>query len=318
MKDRIQTAARLRWPWIALGLVVGHLTLTHFVMGLRPEHILANLLLVIPAWWSDGGRRFSRMCLPLWLIGAIYEYSHYLMWLQQYAEVHIRDIYELEKRLFGIDTPQGRMILAEFFGKYNWPVLDAITGFAYLYYLYHAIFMCMLFVFIAPERQPRMAWSFFTANMIGLVIFLLFPVAPPWYVAQHGFDVDFSVLPDPAGTLRFDRLVGLRYFENFYKHNATVFGAMPSLHVGFPLAVALGTLGWKRRGWQIFMFSVPAVVAFSAFYLQHHYLLDVIAGVLVALVSYGITVFVLHRRQWDGTLRGYFWLWTHVPQDSES
>lgn len=312
MKERIQAAARLRWPWVALALALGHLVITHFVMGVRPEHVLANLIFVGTAWWSDGGRRFSRMCLPLWLIGVIYEYAKYLMVLQQYMKVHIRGIYELEKALFGIDTPEGRLILSEFFERHNWPWLDAITGFAYLYYLYHCIFICMAFVFVAPERQPRMAWSFFTANIIGLAIFVLFPVAPPWYVAQHGFVADFSVAPHPAGTLRFDELLGIRYFENFYKHNATVFGAMPSLHVGYPLTIALGLLGY-RRGWQIYAFAVPAVVAFSTFYLQHHYLLDVLGGVTVAFVSFALTVFVLHYRDWDGTLKGYFRLWFEVP-----
>lgn len=295
--ERLKASSRLVWPWVVLVLVVSHLIVSAFIWGFRFEHYLGNVLFLIPAWWGGRGRTFSILCLPLWLTGTTYEFSKYLMFLQQYSEVHIRDIYELEMALFGVDTSQGRVLLSEWFAEHNHPILDFICGGTYMVYLYEAIFLPMLFVFIDRRRQPRMAWGFFVCQTIGLVVFVLFPVAPPWYVAQYGFVADFSVTPQPAGTIRFDQLTGWNYFQNFYKLNATVFGAMPSLHVGYTLAVALGTLG-KSRWWVGSTFAFTALVAFSAVYLQHHYLLDVLGGVLVAVLAYLIVIYVENRRRW--------------------
>lgn len=309
--ERIKIAAQSKWPWVTIVMAGVHLAITAAMMPLRFEHFLANLLLIIPAWWGGKARQFSRLCLPLWLVGVTYEWSARIMFLQ--GEPHIRGIYQLEKFLFGVNTDRGRLILSEFFAIHNWPIVDVIAGFFYSYYFWHVIFVPMAWVFICPERQPRMAWGFLASNLLGLATFILFPVAPPWYVAQYGFEYVQGVPPSPAGAIRFDQFFGISYFQEFYKHNATVFGAMPSLHVGYPLTVALATLGYKR-GWQIFCFGVPLGVALSTFYLQHHYLLDVLGGVAVALVSYGLTVYFLHRKQWDGSLRGYFKLWTTVPE----
>lgn len=312
LATRIRASAHTRWPWVALGLAGGHLLITHIVMGLRPEHILANLLLIVPSWLGGKARQFALLSLPLWLVGVTYEYAKYAMVLQ--GEPHIQGIYELEKLIFGINTEHGRLILSEFFAIHNWPALDLICGFFYSFYFWHIIGVPMAFIFLCPERQPRMAWGFFVANMLGLVIFVLFPVAPPWYVAEYGFEYVTGVPPSPAGTIRFDNLLGIRYFQEFYKHNATVFGAMPSLHVGYPLTVALATLGYKR-GWQFYCFLVPAMVAFSAFYLQHHYIWDLLGGAAVAIVANAIVVLTIHRKDWDGTFKGYWWLLRNVPEN---
>jgi membrane-associated phospholipid phosphatase len=69
---------------------------------------------------------------------------------------------------------------------------------------------------------------------------------------------------------------------SFYAKSANIFGAMPSLHVAYATLVACvaAPLGrWLRLGTSIFALSM----AFSAVYSRHHYLLDVVAGVLLAL-----------------------------------
>ena len=43
--------------------------------------------------------------------------------------------------------------------------------------------------------------------------------------------------------------------------------------------------------------SVAALVAFSAIYLQHHYILDVVAGVAYALVASTVVEYALGRRE---------------------
>src|SRR5262249_73366 len=66
--------------------------------------------------------------------------------------------------------------------------------------------------------------------------------------------------------------------------NPNVFGAMPSLHVAYPLMVVMFTWdrGWIWRGGTI---AFTALVSFAAVYLGHHYVLDLVAGYLVGAVS---------------------------------
>ncbi|MBI5542664.1 MAG: phosphatase PAP2 family protein, partial [Deltaproteobacteria bacterium] len=118
-------------------------------------------------------------------------------------------------------------------------------------------------------------------------IYVLYPAAPPWYVMSHGpGPADPAAIASPAGAARFDELLGITFFANFYARNPNVFGAMPSLHAAYPTLVACHV--W-RFGWR---FRIPAVafallVGFSAVYLRHHYVLDVLAGVAVSLVATG-------------------------------
>jgi len=79
-----------------------------------------------------------------------------------------------------------------------------------------------------------------------------------------------------GGTARFDALI--------YERNPQVFGAMPSLHVAYPLLVVFYTWprGWK---WRVPALCFFVMVSFAAVYLAHHYILDVLAGYAVTALS---------------------------------
>jgi len=313
---RLRAGVGQKTTWLVTLLAVGHLIWTNHTIGLRPEHIAADLLLALPAWFSVKGRLFSRLCVPVWLAGGIYENFHFVA--EQLRNVHIGQLYHLEQALFGIETAQGRIIPAEWFAIHNWPALDFVCGLSYMFYLYIPIFLPMIFVFYHRERQPRMAWTFFATQMIGLTIFTLYPAAPPWYVHLYGFGPPrFDVLSSPAGTARWDALTGIHYFHNFYKYNATVFGAMPSLHFADPFGVFLSLMGMKKRWW-VSMLLFSALVGFSTFYFQHHYLLDVIAGGLVAFAAFNIVLWVEYKEQLGGHLRGITKYYTWAPPLADS
>jgi membrane-associated phospholipid phosphatase len=69
-----------------------------------------------------------------------------------------------------------------------------------------------------------------------------------------------------------------------YGRASDVFGAMPSLHVAYPLLVLI-------EGWATFRPVVRAAagafyvaMCFAAVYLDHHWVLDVVAGTAYCLV----------------------------------
>ena len=108
---------------------------------------------------------------------------------------------------------------------------------------------------------------------LGLVVFVTYPVAPPRLV-------------DPAliDTVT-ERSAAYRYLQppNFVNQYA----AMPSLHagwdllVGVSLATAGGTIVVRLLGWML-----PALMFFAVVATANHYVVDVLAGVALALVGH--------------------------------
>jgi membrane-associated phospholipid phosphatase len=157
---------------------------------------------------------------------------------------------------------------------------------AYGIYLLEFLLPAFFFYFTGQRRLfSAMTWAFFAANTLGALIYVFFPAAPPWYVIDHGLGpVDLGALPSAAGAARFDTLLGVHFFASFYARNPHVFGAMPSLHVAYPLLLVWHT--WSRGwGWRSCGVAFLAVISFAAVYLAHHYIVDVLAGFCVASFS---------------------------------
>jgi membrane-associated phospholipid phosphatase len=106
------------------------------------------------------------------------------------------------------------------------------------------------------------------ANLIGLVGFWLIPTAPPWMFPDKGF---------VAGVNHSSAL--LQTFGNSY-------AAMPSLHAADALIVGWFMVRVSRTIWAKALWALwPVWVWFSVIATANHYLLDVLAGIVVAVVS---------------------------------
>ncbi len=273
------------WRWAALLIFPGHLLLTALTMGIRTEHLLLDGVFLGLVFLGGRWRSLSYRCVPFFLTAFAYDNGRYTQHLR--GKIHVSDIYFAELKWFGVNTANGRKILPEFFRTYNSTVLDLLSGFAYIIYLYEIIGLGIYLFFRDERRMGRLTWSFFLVNLMGLVTYLIFPVAPPWYVEQYGLGPALvNAKPSAAGAIRFDNLLGINYFKNFYARNPNVFGAMPSLHVAYPV-ICLCATATMGTGWVLGTSSFALLVAFSAVYLRHHYVLDVLVGALFSLLAHG-------------------------------
>jgi membrane-associated phospholipid phosphatase len=270
-------ASELRtFRWAALALGLGHLAFAA-AGGLRPEHVLADGLIMGLPWVGPRSLAFVRGILPVWLTGVLVDAQRYLPLL---GPVHTDDMWKLDAALF---HAPGGVPWAQWLNARPVAVLDFFCGASYALYLYQFLAVAVFFYVVGErERCKSFVWAFFAANAAGALIYMLMPVAPPWYIIDHGFGPAIMSTPgSSAGCARFDALLGIHYFEGFYSRNPNVFGAMPSLHVAYPLMVTLYT--WSRGArWRIPCVLFTALVGFSAVYLAHHYILDVMAGCVVA------------------------------------
>jgi membrane-associated phospholipid phosphatase len=136
-----------------------------------------------------------------------------------------------------------------------------------------------------PNIYLRFSWAFFTVNLIGFSFYYIFPAAPPWYVEEYGFGFNPNAVRSAAGLDRVDALLNIDLFHRIYTRNSNVFAAMPSLHSAYPLVAFLYALKTNRK-WLIVLFGIVCIgIWLSAIYTNHHYVLDVVAGILVALLG---------------------------------
>jgi membrane-associated phospholipid phosphatase len=129
--------------------------------------------------------------------------------------------------------------------------------------------LTLLFVYLRRhEHFARFRNTILLANMIGLVGYIVVPTAPPWMFASYGF-VD-----------------GVNHSTSAIAGMANPYAAMPSLHAADALIVGVFMFRVCRRWWSKAIWAFwPAWVWFCVMATANHYLLDVMAGILVALVA---------------------------------
>ncbi len=192
------------------------------------------------------------------------------------------EVRALERSLFSAGSSQS---WPEYFAAHNTVWFDVIAAVPYSAFIFVVGGYGIFLYFQDRVRMRRFLWAFTIGNYVAFAVWLVFPAAPPWYILSHGCEIDAGALPSAAALTRVDALLGLTYFHDLYSQSAMVFGALPSLHCAYPvmgLLVAWPHATWKTRPIHI---AYSALMAVSAVYLTHHWMLDVIAGWLVALFS---------------------------------
>ena len=131
---------------------------------------------------------------------------------------------------------------------------------------------------LRAEAFPRLVWSFIVLMALGMVGYLAVPTVPPWMASER-----FQVLPDVVHMSTHVYNVSLPAIARTFDLNPIA--AMPSLHAAFPTLLTL--LCFRHFGrWGWLMLGYLTVVVFGIVYMGEHYLVDVLAGVALALVGY--------------------------------
>jgi inositol phosphorylceramide synthase catalytic subunit len=286
-----RTMPRRLWP-PAIGLA--YVAVISALGGLHTRNVVIGLLGLLDAY-NPNTRRFLHVFWPFIATGALYDSLRYYLDAATAGRIHVAGPYLLDRAWFGTGTHT----LNEVFADHHWAVADLATGFAYLIYV--AVYLALAMVVFFAGRVTRaltFARGFLLVNAMGFLTYFVYPAAPPWYVAAHGFGPALiGSAPSPGAAARFDALLGTRLFDDMYSRSVEVFGAIPSLHAAYPMMAAvlafrtceLRWVRWPAAGYAVLM-------CFSAVYLQHHYVIDVLLG-----LSYGAIVVIAvlaweHRR----------------------
>lgn len=257
-----------------------------FFGNINSDHIILFTFLFFLYYWRPETRRFLFFIFPLVLVAIAYDsmklYTPYIR-----GEINVAEPYLIEQKLFGIKIAPGVVETPnQILQRHTHWILDFLCGIAYITFLMEYFIFCFYFYFAGMWRVTRKAaWSFFLVNIIGYITYHIYPAAPPWYVEKYGLGPAIADAPaSPAGAVRFDELLGSSLFTEMYSRAANVFGAIPSLHVSYPLLAVF--YAYQVRRYQGFTIFFTLLVCFSAVYLNHHYIIDVILGLLYAVFSF--------------------------------
>lgn len=279
-----------------LAFIVVWMTETCIFMDLRPEHFVITVLVVITFFISRYTRKLAVALLPFVLFGISYD----LMRIVPNYEVNpidVRQIYEAEKNLFGIATAEGTLTPNEYFQIHNSPAMDFFAGVFYLCWV-PVPMMFGLWLLFANQRKTYLHFAlvFLFVNLLGYIGYYIHPAAPPWYIMKHGFEPVINTMGDIAGLVKFQQMTGWEVFDSIYSRNANIFAAVPSLHSAYMTITFAYSLKARCNNIVRCLFAVIMCgIWFTAVYTSHHYIIDVVLGILCAALGIFLFERVLMR-----------------------
>ncbi|QCK86183.1 inositol phosphorylceramide synthase [Phreatobacter aquaticus] len=260
----------------------------------KPEYWLIAAIVAVAAYATRWTRDLVVIAAPAILVALAYELLRLITPLLVRPErVWGCELRQIELTLFSVgpDTT-----LSDFFQVHNAAVFDLYFAIPYAAFLYVIAAYAAVLYFRDRPRMELLLWSFAIVHLIAFAIWMVMPAAPPWYIRMHGCAIDMSALPSAGRLLRVDELLGIGYFRAFYSRTANIFGAMPSLHCAMPILTLL--VAWPKATWRTrpihLVYAASMVVA--SIYLDHHWLLDGLAGMVAAAIAVTLAGWLLKQR----------------------
>lgn len=232
-------------------------------------------------------RRVALALLPWVIFACSYD------WMRLYPNYRVNPIdvaglYGAEKHLFGITLVSGTVFTPnEYFALHHCGVADIMAGFFYLCWVPVPLGFALYLYFSRQYRAYlRFSMAFLLVNLLGFCGYYIHPAAPPWYAMEYGFTPMLHTPGNVAGLGRFDALTGIPVFHALYGKNANVFAAVPSLHAAYMLIATAYAAMSRQRRWVVIVFAlICAGIWWTAVYTAHHYIIDVLLGIITALVG---------------------------------
>jgi len=153
-------------------------------------------------------------------------------------------------------------------------------------------FIAFLFVGLAIWLQKSKYFdafklSFYWVTVIGVSGYFLVPTVPPWMASCL-----FGVIPELT---RFNiHIYNMTIPDLTSGFNTNPIAAMPSLHAAFPALASF--ILWRLYRWKAFPFYFYTLLMyFTIVYTGDHYIVDILAGIILAIPCYFIC---FHKKAW--------------------
>ncbi len=177
----------------------------------------------------------------------------------------------------------------------------------YLHFPLIIAFGIWLYYFRRPKYTFMRDW-FLASGAIALIIYWIYPVAPPRELPALAAQFD----PNAPEYVRsfldtMQQYLGYAYDTQSTRWFVNPYAAMPSLHFGWDLLLGIGIIwtSWGRK-WIVLALpigvSLPIMQVFSITMTANHFFLDAIAGGIVSLMGFPLAL-AIHRWVYPALVR---------------
>jgi hypothetical protein len=231
--------------------------------------------------------------LPLLVILTVYDFvrtqAHSLI-----ARAHLEPMIWFDE-LIGFGTaPTVRLQDALFDAQHpHW--YDYVSLGVYASHFLAAIGVGACVYFIARLRFTRYVFTFLVCSLAGFATYVIFPAIPPWMASKQG------ALPRTYRSVDIIwNHIGLDFLAKVFSGNpkySNPVGALPSLHAAYPLLLLL--LFWTVASprWRVVLVAYAVAMSFVLVYFAEHYVFDLLAGYVYAVVAFWAVGRILDQRK---------------------
>jgi putative flippase GtrA len=184
---------------------------------------------------------------------------------------HAEDVWHFE-RLIGLPSEHSLQQLA-----LHSTLLVKALGIYYAKVHFPATIAVLVWLFLRrPEAYPWFRWTLALLTGFGLVGHIFFPLAPPRMLTDHGM-------------LDTGKLFGESVYGAVGSGVANQFAAMPSLHVGWAVLIAIALITTLKSKWRWLAVAHPVITVAVVVITGNHYWLDGIVACLLLVLALALT-----------------------------
>jgi hypothetical protein len=278
------------WVRAVLGLLFAGYGIALLAMEAANDNLtplpLFFLIFAAPMFTNRLGR-FGRYFLPVF--AGLVAYGAAANYAARFKlHVHYTQQIDLDRLLAGGSEVPTAWLQQHLYHGHTGP-LEAVAVSAYAGHFLVPLALGLGLVLIGRTRTFNvLTFSILIAAMAAMVVFVLMPTAPPWLAAQDGYvDGVQHILKRALFDLHMSSLGSVEGDPTKYDVTA----AVPSLHTTFPFLCLLAARHARLPRWVIGLLALNLLaVVFSIVYTGEHYVVDAIAGALLALGAWTLVL----------------------------
>lgn len=162
--------------------------------------------------------------------------------------------------------------------------------------VYATHFLAGLTIAAVLWMRSRVEWQrwmrrYLSINFGALVVYIGYPMAPPWMASQMD-----ELGPVSRITSRGWSEIGLERIDVLLQGVGNPVAAMPSLHAGTSFLIAMYGIQRLHSSWRWLLVLYPVSMSTALVYYAEHYVVDILAGALLAWLVLAGTSFWERRR----------------------
>ena len=243
-----------------------------FVLKLTPELLFLQFLIITVAFKRSQKSQFIKDWIIYIALFLLYEFLrgvvddispfyNYVLYWAHYAEAII--------------FPELPTLFLQKYFLNNLPVL--YVSFLFYTSFFYYPFVIGYVIWVNKRELFHMYFKhFMIVSYIGLLFYFILPTAPPWFVNNSiELGINRSIFMDSI----INTFKGFAFFSYFVNGNPVA--AYPSLHTAWTAFTSFFIIEhFGKKYW--FTIIVPIMVGFSVVLTGEHYVIDVVAGLLLA------------------------------------